>query len=128
MAVDRLPTIGSPRFDCSAPPAIRRLACPDDSPRRSGSPRPTCQCRCGGVVGARSVPPPLEATLVDRLLHALEHEQVEAVTAQVIDALTYSLDPRVPAALLRRDSVQPRRYERASRRVGGVICPSRAVC
>jgi len=64
-------------------------------------------------------PQPLEVTLVDRLLHALEHEQVEAVTAQVIDALTYSLDPRVPAALLRqipssRDAMRERLVESAA--------------
>ena len=64
-------------------------------------------------------PQPLEATLVDRLLHALEHEPVEAVTAQVIDALTYSLDPRVPAALLRqipssRDAMRERLVESAA--------------
>jgi HEAT repeats len=64
-------------------------------------------------------PHPLDATLVDRLLHALEHEQVEAVTAQVIDVLTYSLDPRVPAALLRqipssRDAMRERLVESAA--------------
>jgi len=41
------------------------------------------------------------------------------VTAQVIDALTYSLDPRVPAALLRqipssRDSMRERLVESAA--------------
>jgi HEAT repeat protein len=64
-------------------------------------------------------PQPLDATLVDRLLHALEHEQIEAVTAQIIDALTYSLDPRVPAALLRqipssRDALRERLVESAA--------------
>jgi hypothetical protein len=47
-------------------------------------------------------PHSLDAALVDRLLHALEHEQAEPVLKAVIDALAYSLDPRVPAALLRR--------------------------
>jgi hypothetical protein len=64
-------------------------------------------------------PQPLDATLVDRLLNELEHEQVEAVTAQVIDALTYSFDPRVPAALLRqipssRDALRERLVESAA--------------
>ena len=64
-------------------------------------------------------PQPLDATLVDRLLHAIEHEQVEAVTAQVIDALTYSFDARVPAALLRqipssRDAMRERLVESAA--------------
>ena len=90
----------------------RLLGDPDPLVRRVSAGAAAWSARVG-------YPQPLEATLVDRLLHALEHEPVEAVTAQVIDALTYSLDPRVPAALLRqipssRDAMRERLVESAA--------------
>ena len=45
-------------------------------------------------------PRPLDGALVDRLLETLDHDPAPAVVAEAIGALTYSLDPRVPAAFL----------------------------
>jgi hypothetical protein len=61
-------------------------------------------------------PRALDAALVDRLLHALDHEPVQPVVTEIIDALTYSLDARVPAVFLRhipssRDEVRERLVE-----------------
>lgn len=47
-------------------------------------------------------PRPLDPVLVDRLLQRLAEETVHSIVAEMVDALAYSLDPRVPAAFLRR--------------------------
>jgi hypothetical protein len=46
-------------------------------------------------------PRPLDEALVDRLLETLDRDPAQVVVAEAIGALTYSLDPRVPAAFLR---------------------------
>jgi HEAT repeat protein len=105
--------------------AIRLLGTTCDSRARRvlttllGDPDPTVR-RVSAAAAAWSArvgyPTPLDEALVERLLQTLEHEPLPPVVAEVIEALTYSLDPRVPAALLRqipssRDAMRERLVE-----------------
>jgi hypothetical protein len=91
--------------------AIRLLGTHSDSESRSAlaellrdrDPAIAREAAAAAAASARAgYPRPLDAGVVDELLRVLDEELVRAVVVEAIDALAYSLDPRVPAALLRR--------------------------
>jgi hypothetical protein len=71
------------------------LGDPDPAIKREAAAAAAASARAG-------YPRPLDAGIVDELLRLLAEETVHAVVVEAIDALAYSLDARVPVALLRQ--------------------------